>query len=100
MEYFDLVLDYLRDHKIIAASIGVLFLYLLIKNFWFLVKLLIFLVLGALAFSLVLSFVGKASKGKKELIEEPSESRQIEHMRPLTAESDDRWRYDRPRAMV
>ncbi|NIO05837.1 MAG: hypothetical protein GTN74_14905 [Proteobacteria bacterium] len=83
MEYFDLVLGYLRDNKIIAASIGVLFLYLLIKNFWLLIKLLIFLVLGALAFSLVLSFVGKATKGKKELLE-PSESRKIEHMRPLT----------------
>ncbi len=80
MEYLDLALKYLTEHKLIAAMIAFLFILLLIKNFWFLVKLLVVLALGLVAVSLILSFVGRISKEKKELLKEDESSR-IEHVR-------------------
>jgi len=99
MEYIDFVLDYLKDHKLLAASLAILFLYLTLKNFWLLVKLLVFLVLGTIAVSLFLSFAGKALKGKKELIG-PGESSKIERPRPLMAESSHLANYDSLTAMI
>jgi hypothetical protein len=86
MEFVDLALDYLTDNKIVAASILVLFVILLIKNFWFLIKLLVVLALGIVAVTLVLSFVGRATKDKKDLLK-PEGSLRIEDLRPLMATS-------------
>jgi len=88
MEYIDLALDYLRDHKVVAAIIAIVFIILLIRNFWFLLKLLVILALGALALILVSSFLGEATKKKKELFEEPSGSSRLKSYGSHTAE----WR--------
>ncbi|MBW2056012.1 MAG: hypothetical protein JRH07_18735 [Deltaproteobacteria bacterium] len=84
MEYIDLALDYLKDHKLLAAAITFLFILLLIRNFWFLVKLLVVMALGLVAASLILSFVGKAAKEKRELLKEDESSR-IEQVRSAEA---------------
>lgn len=86
MEYIDLALDYLRDHKIVAAVIAIVFVILLIRNFWFLVKLLVILALGAIALILVSSFLGEATKKKKELMDEPSASSHLKSYRSYLAE--------------
>ncbi len=99
MEYIDLALDYLKDHKLLAASLAILFLYLMLKNFWLLIKLLVILVLGTIAVSLFLSFAGKALKGKKDLIG-PGESSRIERLRPLMAESSHLANYDSLKAVI
>ncbi len=85
MEYFDLALEYLKEHKLITAIIAILFIILLIKNFWFLVKLLVALAIGVVLVFLVFSFVGKATKKKKELLDEPKESSRLEYVIPKTA---------------
>jgi len=79
MEYLDLALDYLKDHKLVAAVIAIVFVILLIRNFWFLVKLLVILALAAVALILVSSFLGEATKKKKDLMG-PSDS---SHLRTL-----------------
>jgi hypothetical protein len=73
MEYLDLALDYLKDHKLIAAILAIVFLVLLIRNFWFLLKLLVIVALGIVVVFLVFSLIGKATKTKKDFLE-PSES--------------------------
>ena len=74
-QYLDLALDYLKEHKLVAAIVGFFFIILLIRNFWFLVKLLVVLALGAVAVFLFLSFVGDAAKTKKDLIAPDESSR-------------------------
>jgi len=74
-EYLDLALDYLKEHKLVAAIVGFLFIILLIRNFWFLVKLLVVLALGAVAIFLLFSLVGDATKTKKDLIGPDESSR-------------------------
>ena len=88
MEYLDLALDYLRDHKVVAAIIAIVFVILLIRNFWFLIKLLVILALGAIALILVSSFLGEATKKKKELMEEHSDSSRLKSYRSYVVE----WR--------
>ncbi|NIQ38039.1 MAG: hypothetical protein GTN81_05570 [Proteobacteria bacterium] len=95
MEFVDIALDYLAENKIVAASILVLFVILLIKNFWFLIKLLVALALGIVAVSLVLSFVGRATKDKKDLLK-PEGSLRIEDPRPRLATSYHHARTDHP----
>jgi len=85
MEYFDLALEYLKEHKLITAIIAFLFFVLLIKNFWFLVKLLVALAIGVVVVFLILSFVGEATKKKKELLDEPKESSRLEYVIPKPA---------------
>jgi MFS superfamily sulfate permease-like transporter len=79
MEYLDLALDYLKDHKLVAALIAMLFVILLIRSFWFLVKLLVILALAAVALVLVSSFLGEVTKKKKDLMA-PGDS---SHLRTL-----------------
>lgn len=85
MEYIDLALDYLKDHRFVAAIIAIVFLILLIRNFWFLIKMLVILALGLLAVVLLFSFIGKAKKEKEDLLK-PEESSRLQQLRPVTAE--------------
>lgn len=85
MEYLDLALDYLKDHKFIAALIAILFLILLIRNFWFLIKLLVVLALGVVVVFLIYNFIGETTKKKKDLLK-PGESSHMAPVRPYTAE--------------
>lgn len=85
MDLFDLALDFLKDHKLIAAIVAIVFLILLIRNFWFLIKLLVALALGLVVVSLVFSFIGKATKKKKDLLNE-GESLRMERVRSSTAQ--------------
>ncbi len=80
MEYLDLALNYLKDHKLLTAAIAFLFIVLLIRNFWFVVKLLVALSLAAVALVLLFSFIGKATKEKRDLIK-PDESSGISYFR-------------------
>ena len=85
-EYLDLALEYLREHKWVAGALGILFIILLIKNFWFLVKLLVVLALGAVIVVLIIHFVGGAMNKKKELLKEPKDSSCLELVRPQMAD--------------
>jgi hypothetical protein len=85
MEIIDWALDYLKDHKLVAALMGVLFVLLLIRNFWFLVKLLVVLAIGVVAVSVILSLIGKATKEKKDLLR-PGKSSRMEHVISVTAD--------------
>jgi hypothetical protein len=89
MEYLDIALDYLKTHKLIAAAIAVLFFALLIKNVWFLVKLIVVLAIGAVVVFFAYSFIEDAVQRKKELLHspesllrEPDRSQIIETYRP------------------
>jgi len=84
-EFLDLALDFLKDHKLVAGAIAILFIILLIRNFWFLVKLIVVLALGAVAVFLIYSFVGDAAKKKKELLQ-PDESSSVRPIRSYTAQ--------------
>ena len=81
MEYLDLALDYLKTHKLVAAAIAVLFIALLIRNFWFLIKLLVFLVVVGVVVFFAYSFVTDALKQKKDLLKpsptEPKSSLEV-----------------------
>lgn len=70
-EYLDLALDYLKDHKLIAASVALLFLVLLIRNFWFIIKLMVILLIGGIVVFLAYSFIADTVKSKKDLLNEP-----------------------------
>ena len=72
-EYLDLALDYLKDHKLIAASVALLFLVLLIRNFWFIIKLMVILLIGGIVVFLAYSFIADTVKSKKDLLDEPSD---------------------------
>jgi hypothetical protein len=73
MEYLDGALDYLSNHKLIAASVALLFFALLIKNFWFLIKLIVALAIAVVLVFLAYNFISDTIKKKEEFLQ-PSNS--------------------------
>jgi len=66
MEYLDLALDYLKANKLVALILAGLFVLLLIRNFWFVIKLLVVLALIIIAI-LVVFFLLQKTDLKKDI---------------------------------
>ena len=79
-DFLDIALDYLKEHRWVAGAVGILFIILLLKNFWFLVKLLVVLALGAAVVFLLYALIGDAAKKKQELYEENKETSRLEYV--------------------
>jgi hypothetical protein len=86
MEYLDLALDYLKDHRLLAASIAFLFIILLIRNFWFIIKLIVILAIAVIVVLFALSFVGDYVKKKKDLLKPEENSSLMEPIKSDTAQ--------------
>ncbi len=64
MEYLDLALDYLKANKPVTLIAAGLFILLLIRNFWFIIKLLVILALIFLAIFVAFSLLQKTDLKK------------------------------------